>query len=145
MAREAWLARVPIPRERIHSIPAELGATIAATRYSQVLAGVDDFDLVLLGVGEDGHTASLFPSHDWGTAPGAPDAIAVLDAPKAPAERVSLSANRLGRAREVLFLVDGESKREAVDRWRTGQSIPAAAIRPARGVDVLITAALLEN
>ena len=143
MATDAWLARVPVPRDRIHPIPAELGAQAAAASYAGILAGVSDFDMVLLGLGEDGHTASLFPAHDWGASPDAPDVLAVFDAPKPPAERVSLSANRLGRAREVLYLVDGESKREAIARWRAGEPVPAAAVRPAHGVDVLVWASLL--
>ena len=143
MATQAWLAHVPIPIERIHVIPAELGASRAAIEYSDALRGVGAFDLVLLGLGEDGHTASLFPEHDWGSGVDAPDALAVLNAPKPPPQRVSLSAARLSHARSVLFLVAGVGKREAVRRWRRGDAIPASAIRPPAGVDVLATADLL--
>lgn len=145
MANEAWLARVPIAPERIHAIPAELGAEVAARAYAETLRGVGDFDLVLLGLGEDGHTASLFPGHDWGTGDAAPDTLAVLDAAKPPPQRVSLSAARLGRAQQVLFLVEGDSKRGAVARWRAGEDIPASAIRPAAGVDVLVERSLLPS
>jgi 6-phosphogluconolactonase len=140
MAATEWLNHVPIPKERVHPIPAELGARAAALAYADTLRGVGQFDLVLLGLGEDGHTASLFPNHDWGTAPNSPEVLAVLDAPKSPPQRVSLSAARLSRAREVLFLVAGDSKREPIARWRAGEQLPAAAIRPAAGVDVLISA-----
>jgi len=92
----------------------------------------------VLGLGEDGHTASLFPGHDLGEAPGSPAALAVLDAPKPPRERVSLSAARLSYAREALFLVSGESKRQAMADWRAGRPIPARAVAPAAGVDVLV-------
>lgn len=143
MAREAWLDRIPIPTANIHEIAAELGPEAGAADYARALQAVGDFDLALLGLGEDGHTASLFPGHDWGEAPGAADAIAVFEAPKPPPERVSLSASRLGRAREVLFLVAGESKHDAVSQWRAGATIPARAIRPAAGVDVLVEASLL--
>ena len=143
MARTAWLDHVAIPCERIHAIPTELGVDVAAKAYADALQAVREFDLVLLGLGEDGHTASLFPQHDLGTSTDASDAFAVSDAPKPPPQRVSLSAARLGRSREVLFLVDGESKRDAVMRWRAGDHIPALAIRPAAGVDVLIEASLL--
>ncbi|HEY2346411.1 MAG TPA: 6-phosphogluconolactonase [Xanthomonadaceae bacterium] len=138
MARTAWLDHVPIPPANIHAIPSELGEQAAANAYADALRGVGDFDLVLLGLGEDGHTASLFPGHDNGTLPDSPDAIAVFDAPKPPPQRVSLSAARLGRAREVLFLVEGESKRDALARWRAGEDIPASRIAPAAGVDVLV-------
>jgi 6-phosphogluconolactonase len=124
-----------------------LGAERAAVLYTSTLRAVSgrDFDLVLLGLGEDGHTASLFPGHEWGTQPGSSDALAVFDAPKPPPERVSLSAARLSRARQMIFLVTGESKREAVSAWRSGKDIPAASITPPGGVDVLIEASLLQD
>ena len=99
---------------------------------------------MLLGLGEDGHTASLFPHHEWGAAPGSPDTLAVFDAPKPPPQRVSLSAARLSRARRVMFLISGESKHRAVAEWRAGKEIPARAIMPAAGVDVLVESALLQ-
>ena len=143
MAAEAWLDHVAIPKTQVQAIPAELGAQAAAHAYANTLHDVGDFDLVLLGLGEDGHTASLFPNHDWGAGADSADALAVFDAPKPPPQRVSLSARRLSRARAVLFLVTGEPKRDAVTRWRATADIPASAIRPRAGVDVLIEAMLL--
>jgi len=145
MAAEAWLKHVPILPLHLHAIAGELGADEAAQQYSAMLHTVGDFDLVLLGLGEDGHTASLFPGHDWGTAPGAPDTLAVFDAPKPPPQRVSLTAARLSRTRQVIFLVSGESKHRAVAAWRAGKNIPARAIRPEAGVDVLVESALLAS
>jgi 6-phosphogluconolactonase len=143
MAADAWLNRVPITQDQVHAIPAELGASAAALAYGEMLRGVGDFDLVLLGLGEDGHTASLFPGRDWGVVASAPDALAVFDAPKPPPQRVSLSAARLSRTREVLFMVEGEAKRDAVAQWRVGADIPARAIRPQAGVDVIVESQLL--
>ena len=143
MAAEAWLNGVPIPPVSVHTIPAELGASRAAEMYAETLRVVGEFDLVLLGLGEDGHTASLFPGHEWGVATGSPDTLAVFDAPKPQQQRVSLSAARLSRARQVKFLVSGESKHRVVAEWRAGKDIPARAIAPAAGVDVLVVAALL--
>jgi len=140
MARVAWLAHVPLPAAQIHAIPAERGAEAGAAAYAAALREVAEFDLVLLGLGEDGHTASLFPGQPWGAA-DAPAVLAVYDAPKPPAERISLSASRLSRARQVVFLVTGTSKYEAVKRWREGEAIPAAAIAPPDGVDVLLESA----
>ncbi|CCQ72271.1 6-phosphogluconolactonase [Magnetospira sp. QH-2] len=136
MAAESWLDHVPIPPDQRHPMPAERGAEEAAEAYSKVLDGLGDFDVVLLGLGEDGHTASLFPGQEWGTEPSAPDALAVHDAPKPPPDRVSLSANRLSRAAEVIFLVSGEGKREAVEIWCRDGSIPAAAVTPDGGAYV---------
>jgi 6-phosphogluconolactonase len=143
MAAEAWLGHVPIPALQVHVIPGELGAIEAARNYAEILRSVGDFDLVLLGLGEDGHTASLFPDHEWGAAPGAPDTLAVYDAPKPPPQRVSLSAARLSRARQVIFLVSGEPKHRAVAEWRVGKDIPARAIMTSAGVDVLVESSLL--
>lgn len=143
MAAEVWFDFVPVPPAQIHTIPAEWGAIQSARIYAKELSVLGDFDLVLLGLGEDGHTASLFPGHEWGSAPGSPDTIAVFEAPKPPAQRVSLSAARLSRARKVIFLISGESKRGAVTEWRSGKDIPARAIIPAAGVDVLVESALL--
>jgi 6-phosphogluconolactonase len=143
MAGEVWLDHVTIPAGQAHIIPAELGAQEAAEAYATVLQAIGEFDLVLLGLGEDGHTASLFPGKDWGTTPATPDAIAVFDAPKPPPQRVTLSAARLSRARQVMFLVAGETKHRAVAAWRAGSNIPARAVTPAAGVDVLVESTLL--
>lgn len=143
MARDAWLDHVAIPQNQIHAIGAELGAEEGARAYGEVLAAVDEFDLVVLGLGDDGHTASLFAGNDWGADPKSPSAIAVFDSPKPPAERVSLSAWRLSRTRELQFLVAGRSKRAAVAAWRKGDPIPARVINPGGGVDVLVEASLL--
>lgn len=141
MVQEAWLDHVPITASQIHLIPTEQGLVTAVRAYQALMAATGEFDLVLLGLGEDGHTASLFPGHYWGEGAAAPDVLAVRDAPKPPSERVSLSAKRLSRARQVIFLVTGSGKRDAIIRWRSGERIPAAAITPGSGVDVLIDAA----
>ena len=145
MAALAWLDHVAIPPDQIHPISAEMGAQNAASAYARIVAGIGLFDLVLLGLGEDGHTASLFPDHDWGNTPDAPATIAVFDSPKPPPQRISLSAFRLGAARQVMFLVTGAAKQQTVKDWRNGVAIPAAAITPANGVDVYIEAALLRG
>jgi 6-phosphogluconolactonase len=147
MARTTWLDQVPLPAAQIHAIPAELGAEAGATAYAGQLREIPEFDLVLLGLGEDGHTASLFaspfPGQVWGDGTDAPDVLAVHDAPKPPAERISLSAKRLGWARQVVFLVTGKAKRDAVARWRAGETLPASAVCPPGGVDVLVEETVL--
>lgn len=126
MAHETWLSKVPIPEMQIHPIPAEKGAEAAAELYSQALEGIS-FDLVLLGLGEDGHTASLFPGHAWDVSP-ARAAIPVHGAPKPPSDRVSLSLSHLNLAKQVLFIVTGEGKRDAVQAWKAADaSLPVAA------------------
>ncbi len=136
MARSAWLDHVPIPARQVHIIQGELGPEAAAEGYARDLADVGEFDLVLLGLGEDGHTASLFPGKDWGEAEDAQPVLAVHDAPRMPLDRVTLSVRRLSDARRVMFLVTGESKMDAVNRLKAGERIPASAIRPGAGVDI---------
>ncbi len=128
MAEAAWLSGSAIPPENRLPIPAERGAEAAAADYAATLAAAPSFDLVLLGMGEDGHTASLFPGHDWGTAPSSPAVLALHQAPKPPADRVSLSAARLSDSRHVWFIISGEGKSDAVTRWRNGEALPVTAI-----------------
>jgi 6-phosphogluconolactonase len=102
------------------------------------LRDVPAVDLVLLGLGEDGHTASLFPGHPWGADADSPATLSVLDAPKPPRERVSLSAARLSLARTALVLALGAGKRDAVHRWQRGEGLPVRSIAPMSGVDVFV-------
>ena len=133
MARGVWLNLVAIPQNQIFDIPTELGNVEGAKAYAKTLNGVRAFDLVILGLGEDGHTASLFPNQ---IVDNSADVVPVFDAPKPPADRVTMSQNRLNNTHEVLFLVTGAGKQEAVDNWRKGVKIPATLIAPANGVDV---------
>jgi 6-phosphogluconolactonase len=133
MARTAWLDHVSIPPHQIHDIPSELGNVEGAKAYAKTLAGEPTFDLVLLGLGEDGHTASLFPGQ---IVDNSADAVPVFDAPKPPANRITLSQQRLSDAREVIFLVTGAGKQDAVNNWKNGLAIPATLIKPKNGVDI---------
>ena len=136
MAQQSWLSHVNIPSGQVHAIPAELGNQQGAQAYARILRNIEMFDLVLLGLGEDGHTASLFPGHDIGSQQNAPAVLAVSAAPKPPPERISLSAHRLSQARQVWFLVTGETKREAIENWQQERNIPALSICPRHGVDI---------
>ena len=133
MVEQVWLHYVDVPTSQVHDIPAELGPIDGAKAYAQTLRGVPTFDMVLLGLGEDGHTASLFPNH---ALDNTADAVPVFNSPKPPAERISLSQNRLNNRRQVIFIVTGSGKQEAVDNWRKGIAIPATLIAPENGVDV---------
>lgn len=127
MAAKAWLERVPIPPGQIHVIAAELGPQQGARRYEPLVRQALPFDLALLGLGSDGHTASLFPG-----LPMEQDRLVqpVFAAPKPPAERVTLSAAALSQSREILVLVSGREKRSALCAWRRGEQRPISALQP---------------
>ena len=133
MVQEVWLNHVAIPKQQFYAIPSELGPVEGARAYAKTIANVGTFDLVLFGLGEDGHTASLFPNH---AVDNSAVVVPVFDSPKPPAERVTMSQNRLNNTHEAIFLVTGSGKQEAVDNWRSGVDIPAALITPDCGVDV---------
>jgi 6-phosphogluconolactonase len=136
-ARRVWLDQVPIPPDNIHPIPAELGAETAAARYAELIRDRLPFDLVLLGLGEDGHTASLFPGY-----PIQDEAlvISVDSAPKPPSERVSLTPLALGASCAILILVTGRGKREALAHWRAGADLPISRIVTSGRLEVLMDA-----
>jgi len=135
MASECWLQRVALPAANIHVIPAETGARVAAQAYVPLIEKALPFDLVLLGMGEDGHTASLFPGQQH----AAGELVhAVHDAPKPPPDRVSLGVAALNAAAEVLVMVSGAGKHAAVQRWKRGDELPVAGIHGQTGVDVYI-------
>ena len=135
MAHRTLLDHVPIPANQIHPIAAERGPESGADAYGELIASYLPFDLVLLGMGEDGHTASLFPEQ-----PIDPNAltIAVHGAPKPPPERVSLGVAALQRTSRLLFLVTGADKRDAVRRWRSGEELPVAEVAGLTETEVLI-------
>lgn len=134
-AYNVWLGRVPIPETNLFTIPAELGPRVAAAAYATTVRAALPFDLVLLGIGEDGHTASLFPGQKE---PEGGLVMPVYAAPKPPPERVSLTSRALGSADSVLIQVTGSEKRDALARWRAGESLPVGRIRALRRLEVLM-------
>ena len=114
MIRHALLERLAAPPAAVHRIPGEQGPEAAARAYEEVLRDVGEFDLVLLGIGSDCHTASLFPGKpgiEVDDRMAVPVPVAGLE-PYVP--RVSLTVPALARGKEVVFLISGEGKREAV-------------------------------
>ncbi len=125
-AQHSLLQHIAIPDANVHCIPAELGAQVAASRYALELNQVMPLDLVLLGRGEAGHTASLFPGHP--ALQSRDSVVAVFDAPKPSPERVTLSMAVLNAARRKIFLVAGVGKHVALQRIAQGEMLPAGQV-----------------
>lgn len=135
MAARVWLDHVPIPSAHMHAVPAAGNVTLAAAYYAAVLEQAPGFDLALLGLGEDGHTASLFPG-DLTDCSSTELAIAITNAPKPPPQRVSMSPACLSKATAVWFVVTGDSKRQALQEWLAGAQLPPQTIKPQAGIDI---------
>jgi 6-phosphogluconolactonase len=138
MAKETLLDRVPIPAEHIHRIRGEDDPERAASDYERELRRLlpdGEIDLVLLGLGEDGHTASLFPGQ-----PAVQETerwVRAVPAPDGKLWRVTLTPGILNRAKNVTFVVSGVNKAETLQRVLeqpfTPDALPAQAIRQAQG------------
>ncbi|MGB1140901.1 MAG: 6-phosphogluconolactonase [Halioglobus sp.] len=135
MVSQHWLDPVGFPKENHHVPAVELGAVVAAEKYSETLLPLLPLDLALLGMGEDGHTASLFPGHSH------PDlaVVPVFDAPKPPPERISLGYETLRSARSTCVLVTGNGKQQALRQWLAGQGELPVARALAPGRTILVT------
>lgn len=140
MARDSLLCHVNVETAHIHRIPGELGAVSAADEYEQTLRAClassgNRFDFVFLGLGDDGHTASLFPGtsalhvrNRW---------CAANSVPAQPSDRVTLTYTALNSARRVVFLVTGVGKSQALRSVITEpidlERRPAQGVCPAHG------------
>jgi 6-phosphogluconolactonase len=151
-ARAALLSRVGVPEHRIHAMPPsdgdvrtpEEGADWYAGQLAAAVGdgGVPRFDVLLLGMGPEGHTASIFPD-----SPAARDGrpvFAVRDCPKPPPTRISLGFSAINTAEEVWLVVAGEGKAPAVAKALAGADpvdLPAAGVHGRRATRWLLDAA----
>jgi len=132
MVHDELLTRVPIPESNVHRIEGERSPDDAARAYADTL-GDEPLGLILLGMGVDGHTASLFPDTP-GLGAHESRVIATI-APGAPIARVSLTLRAINEAAAVRFWVSGASKAEPVAEVfrqieRGAPRLPAARVRP---------------
>ncbi len=143
LAREQLFDHVNIPANQIYPINETLPPTEAAAAYQEIMAQVFQpsgpyprFDLILLGMGEDGHTASLFPRHPLLAETGrwvAP----IFDSPKPPPQRITLTLPVINHAEHVMFVTTGASKANllppALNATTDPGLIPAQMVQPLNG------------
>jgi 6-phosphogluconolactonase len=143
MTEETLLAWVPLPPENVHRMEGELEPALAAARYETVLrntfrlegAELPSFDLLMLGMGDDGHTASLFPHTEAIDALGA--LVVANEVPQKDTWRITLTWPVINQAKEVVFLIEGAAKadvlHEVIFGARDPERLPSQLIRPANG------------
>lgn len=144
LGNHRFFSRISIPREQIHATDDSINPSATAKNYESVLRNVFQpregqiprFDLILLGVGEDGHTASLFPDHPL-LAETRAWVAPVLDAPKPPPIRITMTLPLINNARNVVFVAVGPSKADILSKMlnpkRQQQELPAQLVNPSDG------------
>jgi len=140
MVHEALLGHITIPQENIHRIFGELGPRKAASRYSDeleqyFLGQAKKFDLILLGLGEDGHTASIFPRTE--AVSEATKSVGAVFVPQLKAWRVTMMLPLINAAKSIIFLISGSEKSQIVRNLMDLQSPesrwPASMVQPEDG------------
>lgn len=115
-----------IGKTNIHIIPAELGAEQGASVYRTIIDATDCIDIAFLGIGEDGHTASLFPGNE--ALKDERSVVPVFQSPKPPDERVTLGINTLLKANKRVVLAYGVGKAHIIERIKAGDELPVNCI-----------------
>jgi 6-phosphogluconolactonase len=142
MLKDTLLDQVPIPRQNIHPVPAgEATPQIAARKYEEDLRTffklapdeLPELDLILLGVGKDGHTASLFPGRLPINEPGQLVAAVMLDEMRH--NRITLTLPVINQAKTIIFLVTGKNKAEVLGKviYKKDSTLPASLVAPQTG------------
>ena len=143
MTQEALLSKVPLAAERVHRMEGELEPEVAAARYESTIrntfklegAETPTFDLILLGMGDDGHTASLFPHTEALDEMGR--IVVANHVPQKDTWRVTLTWPVINQGREVAFLIEGAGKAQVLYDVLLGpyqpETYPSQIIRPASG------------
>lgn len=143
-AHKRFLSRVPIPANQVHAMDTSQPPDETARHYATILERIlkpgpgqyPRFDLILLGIGPDGHTASLFPGHPvlhetraW--------VSAVKEAPKPPPDRITLTLPVINQARHIVWVANGPGKADMVARILNpspgSTTLPAGRVNPSNG------------
>ena len=143
MTNEALLSKVPLALDRVHRMEGELDPAVAAARYESAIrnsfrlegAETPTFDLILLGMGDDGHTASLFPHTE--ALNDLTDIVTANHVPQKDTWRITLTWPVINQGREVAFLIEGAAKAQVLHDVLLGpyqpDTYPSQIIRPASG------------
>ena len=115
-----------LPAKRVFPIPVEMGTEQSARLYSKVISEISHLDIIFLGMGEDGHTASLFPGNKALELTEA--VVPVYNSPKPPPERVSLSVGTITNARNRVLLTGGSAKQNIIKQVMSGDALPVNMI-----------------
>jgi 6-phosphogluconolactonase len=135
MAKAALLDRLEVAPAAVHRMQGELGRDDGVAEYKHELAGIGEFDLVLLGLGSDGHVASLFPNFPTLDLTGR-EVVGSPAGLEPFVDRISMTLPRLCNTQELLFLVAGAGKADAVARALSGppsHATPGSLARSAKG------------
>ncbi len=127
---QAFAGKVLTP-ENTFFIPAEIGAEEAAHAYGALILSYLPFDMVLLGMGEDGHTASIFP----GIEQMHKDVYVSYNSPKPPPTRITMSKETLSNTSTVLFMITGANKNAPLQNIKNGELLPVTQVK---GKDTII-------
>jgi 6-phosphogluconolactonase len=130
------ISKLFINPNQIHFMNVTLGLINSPLLYNEELKNVNTFDLTLLGIGEDGHTASLFPGNYLGNEINAPNVFTVTTAQKLPKQRITLSARRLSKSKNILFLAKGVYKLKIISEIESGLNFPCTTITAFNNTDL---------
>jgi 6-phosphogluconolactonase len=125
MIRQRFLKHIPVDESQIHFMNGENGPVLGAEEYKKHIDRNIIFDLTILGIGEDGHIASLFPGNELGSNSDDPEVLPIFNSPKPPSERISLSLRSLNRSMVILILANGIKKKNIIDNFQNGLEMPA--------------------
>lgn len=128
MITEVFIRPTQIKPENFFRIPAELGPIPGAQAYEKSLLDIDSFDIALLGVGPDGHIASLFPNHP--SIESNKRVVAVTHSPKFPPDRISVGLTMLRGATHRFAVLSGSEKGDLITRLKQGSKPPVALFEP---------------
>ena len=122
--KENLLKNIPVNNNNIHFFDINLNVQDSIKKYELMLLEIKYFDLCLLGVGEDGHVASLFPGMNLEISENSPNILFINNSPKYPKNRLTLSGKMINKSRQIFYIAKGAEKKYIVDKFQNEKSLP---------------------